>query len=94
MITDLTTDGGRDYLMFWCDGCETHHQVIVNSTTGWQWNGNRDAPTIAPSILVNQGSANPAVPVCHSFVRDGHIEYLSDSTHRLSGQTVPLEPLP
>lgn len=28
---------------------------------------------------------------CHSFVRDGMIEFLSDSTHALAGQTVPLE---
>ena len=30
---------------------------------------------------------------CHSFVRDGKIEFLSDCTHALAGQTVPLEPL-
>lgn len=29
--------------------------------------------------------------LCHSFVRDGMIEFLSDSTHALAGQTVPLE---
>jgi hypothetical protein len=28
--------------------------------------------------------------VCHSFVRDGQIEFLSDCTHPLAGQTVPL----
>ena len=27
---------------------------------------------------------------CHSFVLDGKIEYLSDSSHRLSGQTVEI----
>lgn len=32
--------------------------------------------------------------VCHSFVVDGHIQFLSDSTHRLAGQTVPLPPYP
>ncbi len=26
--------------------------------------------------------------VCHSFVRDGMIQYLEDSTHALAGQTV------
>jgi hypothetical protein len=29
--------------------------------------------------------------VCHSFVRDGQIQFLSDCTHKLAGQTVPLE---
>ena len=29
--------------------------------------------------------------VCHSFVTDGNIQFLSDCTHSLAGQTVPLE---
>lgn len=28
--------------------------------------------------------------VCHSFVRDGMIQYLSDCTHRLANNTLPL----
>lgn len=28
--------------------------------------------------------------VCHSFVRDGAIQFLGDCTHALAGQTVPL----
>jgi hypothetical protein len=31
-----------------------------------------------------------APSVCHSFVTDGQIQFLSDSTHALAGQTVPL----
>ena len=31
--------------------------------------------------------------VCHSFVRDGRIEYLADSTHRYAGQTIDLPPI-
>lgn len=30
--------------------------------------------------------------VCHSFIRDGHIQFLSDCTHELAGKTVPMEP--
>jgi hypothetical protein len=39
---------------------------------------------------------NPGEPapfscnVCHSFIRDGHIEFLGDSTHKLAGQRVVL----
>jgi len=29
--------------------------------------------------------------ICHSYVRDGKIEYLSDCTHDLAGQTIDLE---
>lgn len=32
--------------------------------------------------------------VCHSFVQDGQIQFLSDCTHALAGQTVPLPILP
>ncbi|MGB3043671.1 MAG: DUF6527 family protein [Xanthobacteraceae bacterium] len=35
-------------------------------------------------------SAPFACSVCHSFVRDGQIQFLSDCTHALAGQTVPL----
>lgn len=29
---------------------------------------------------------------CHSFVRDGQIQFLTDCTHALAGNTVPLAP--
>jgi len=32
--------------------------------------------------------------VCHSFVRDGQIQFLGDCTHALAGQTVDLPELP
>ncbi|WP_345255310.1 DUF6527 family protein [Flaviaesturariibacter amylovorans] len=32
--------------------------------------------------------------VCHSFVTDGRIQFLSDCTHALAGQTVDLPELP
>jgi hypothetical protein len=31
---------------------------------------------------------------CHSFVRDGTIQFLTDSTHPLAGRTLPLPALP
>lgn len=36
-------------------------------------------------------AGNPVPSVCHSFVRDGQIQFLGDCTHALAGQTVPLE---
>jgi hypothetical protein len=35
-----------------------------------------------------------APSVCHSFVTDGQIQFLDDSTHALAGQTVPLADFP
>lgn len=39
-------------------------------------------------------AAGNLVPsVCHSFVRDGHIQFLGDCTHALAGKTVELPDL-
>lgn len=32
--------------------------------------------------------------VCHSFIVDGQMQFLSDCTHALAGQTVPIPPWP
>jgi hypothetical protein len=77
-----------DYFMFYCAGCEMHH--AFNST--WTFNGDLENPTISPSLLVRwtHGEAHEK-RVCHSFIRDGKIEYLSDCTHEFAGQTLELE---
>ena len=71
-------------ILFWCDGCDCAHMI---TTPLWDWNGDLDEPTFSPSILVRSGS--DAV-ICHSFVEQGVIRYLSDSTHHLSGESVAL----
>lgn len=64
-------------------------------TLYWTWNGSTEAPTLRPSILTRwqagDGSGNPGPDiVCHSWVTGGMVEFLSDSTHSLAGQTVVL----
>jgi hypothetical protein len=44
-----TIEGGR--LGFWCPGCDGMH--VVDS--GWTFDGNFDAPTLSPSVLVSGG---------------------------------------
>ncbi|SDI54833.1 DUF6527 family protein [Pseudomonas abietaniphila] len=71
----------------------------------WGYNGNPDSPTFTPSVLTTGfehvteeehatlmagGHVEPRPFVCHSFVTEGRIQYLSDSTHALAGQTVDL----
>lgn len=91
---------------FWCPGCEDLHMV----SDVWQITGAGETLTIEPSILVyerqkliNEDLEWEALlspenitnaPRCHSFVRNGHIEFLSDCTHKLVGQTVAIPPLP
>jgi len=48
-----------------------------------------ELPTISPSVLVTYEPKR----ICHSFVRDGKIQFLSDCTHALSGQTIDLSPI-
>lgn len=88
--------GTRLYL--WCPACDgihgeagSLHSVEVLGPNCWTWDGNLDAPTINPSILVTQP---PSPKRCHSFVGSGRWEYLADCTHALAGQRVSLPPLP
>ena len=78
-------------LFFECPGCEMVHGVSTGAGAGprWGYNGNAEAPTFTPSVLVRYNwSDGPRV--CHSFVTDGRIQFLGDCTHKLAGQTVDL----
>jgi hypothetical protein len=84
-------------LYFECPGCDMLHGVNVSRDSGpkWSWNGVADKPTFSPSVLVQYpwrmlDNGEREQVVCHSFVRDGNIEFLSDCTHRFAGQTSPM----
>ena len=88
-----------DMLRFRCPGCGTDHFVSVGPRSYWQqrwkFNGDYNKPTIHPSVLVTVDvppdvKLTPNVRRCHSFITDGRIQFLSDSTHPLAGQTVDL----
>lgn len=51
-------------------------------TNHWTWNGDVEKPTLKPSIRTRNNKH-----VCHSFVTDGRIQFLTDSTHELAGKT-------
>ena len=73
------------YLAFRCPGCNTVHRI--DST--WKWNGDLETPTINPSVLV-LGGLDGTKHMCHSFIREGRIQFLEDCDHMLAGQTVDL----
>lgn len=79
-------------LLIRCPGCGFDHQLIVAGDRAWEWNGRLDLPTFSPSLFSNPPGEyhNPAVPICHSHIRDGRIQFLGDCTHALAGQTVDL----
>ena len=77
-------------LLFFCPGCKIGHGVWLSrrSQNGsiWTYNGDKDKPTIHPSVLVRLDENK----ICHSFVKEGKIQFLSDCTHSLANQTVEL----
>lgn len=75
--------GGRN-LCFQCPGCGNYHPVEVPR---WDWNGSMTAPTFNPSLLCNKDHPPSR---CHSFIRDGKIQFLNDCFHDLRGQTVEI----
>lgn len=89
-------DGTLYGVRFDCPGCGEPHVVPTTGENAWGFNGDFDRPTLTPSILVyphdvllDDGSVGQSYR-CHSFVRDGRIEFLSDCTHALAGKTVDL----
>lgn len=101
---------GEGRIAFFCPGCNRRHTITVEGPHAWGFNGNGDRPTFTPSILFQgvkeltdeqlaiyyRGEPLPEpVPMrCHSFVTDGQIQFLSDCTHSMAGQTVPLADFP
>lgn len=94
---------GRYYL--WCPGCYERAKLLrpEGGERGWMltalhcfstkvhgFNGNMEAPTLTPSLLVTYAGSDKSTYCCHSFVNDGKIQFLGDCTHPLANQTVDL----
>ena len=87
-------DGSSETMLwFWCPGCDEAHAVPVDGPRRWTWDGNLDAPTLSPSLLVRGGSGGSDA-ICHSFVRAGRMQFLGDCSHAMRGQHVAIPPLP
>ena len=69
-------------ILIFCPGCGNAHGFDAR----WTFNGDFERPSFSPSMHVEAGGPN----TCHSFVRDGKIQFLTDSHHALAGQTVEL----
>ena len=91
-------DVGTGVHLFFCPGCECGHWFSTDgdfpgrpldapkTAPVWTWNGDRNKPTVRASVRVRHGEGI----VCHSMVTDGKINFMNDSNHKLSGQTVSL----
>lgn len=94
IITETVDKDGKHYSWaFWCPGCEEAHQF---KTPPWTFNRSMTKPTVRASILVRggKGSVKGTNRRCHLYVTDGQIKFLTDCTHALKGQTVPMVPMP
>jgi hypothetical protein len=92
-----THDGKPWGIKFMCPGCDDTHSLPTGaSRCAWGFNEDLERPTLTPSILVHphktleEDGSIRETPQCHSFVTDGRIQFLSDCTHALAGQTVDL----
>jgi hypothetical protein len=72
----------------YCPACEMPHGIQEGM---WTFNHDFEKPTFSPSLLV---TAPPSPLRCHSFVRDGKIQFLGVCNHDLKGQTVELPEVP
>jgi len=101
-VVRLTSDLG---LIYYCPGCLKKHIVHVDSTKQpcWGWNGDIIKPTFTPSVLVRHTPTYTVKEleqlgqekltkdiVYHSYIKDGKIQYLTDTNHYLSGKTVDM----
>jgi len=103
MAKFVKIENTKGQYLFECPGCGDSHSVTTCNEGYphpiWTFNGDINKPTVSPSILVRY-PANPNAMeefkewrkerVCHSFVKGGMIQFLSDCTHKLAGQTVEL----
>lgn len=88
----------HEVYLFFCPACKHGHVYTIKCDYAgpkWDFNGDMNNPTFSPSLLLT----TPFKPEdggeerCHLFVRNGKIEFCSDSTHELAGKTVRLPDL-
>lgn len=100
-------DQRHDYgghIAHWCPACRELHEFAVErpfrNGARWLFGGTFEVPTFSPSMNIRIGPYPDAskkagqIDVCHYFLKEGRIEYLSDCTHGMVGQTIDLPDLP
>lgn len=89
-VEKVHTNGEGDQYQFMCPGCGIYHSF----DNRWNFNGDLDKPTFSPSLDVTGGKYDENDQWtdlhCHSYVKNGKIQFLSDCSHELAGQTVEL----
>ena len=109
LISKILRNAVDNGLLWHCPGCKCphmiHHGAGIASVPRWTWNGDVDRPTFSPSVLVTwrepsdvesefDDPTKDVAKTCHSYVTDGQMVFLTDCTHALAGQTVPIPDWP
>lgn len=91
LLKDGSPNQVQGLYYFHCPGCGNAHPVhtITPNIGGsvWSFNGDVNKPTISPSLLCNKDWPTSR---CHSFIKDGNIQFLADCWHELKGQIVEI----
>jgi hypothetical protein len=109
LSSKLRRAGGGMYI-HWCPGCKRRHAIYTEAHycrpedpgPRWSFNGDAERPTFNPSVRIQtneprsdaEREARVTYTLCHYFIRDGVIDFCSDSAHELAGKSVPLPDLP
>lgn len=81
---------------FMCPACRKHHHVHISGPGGWEWNLNKELPTLTPSIRVamtiydkdeNDNIIQSTIRQveCHSWITNGKIKFFNDCYHDMAG---------
>ncbi len=104
---DWPPENEKRIIAIWCPGCKEYHIIATKEPFSngavWSFNQDMEKPSFTPSLLIRTGSHAapefidpPELPptTCHSWITDGRIQFFTDSTHSLKGQTVDLPEVP
>lgn len=69
-----------------CPGCGDYHLFDDR----WGFNGDMEKPTFKPSMKATYLPHDCPQRICHSTITDGRIQFHSDCTHDMVGQTLDL----
>ena len=95
IATSKSEDGSLSVSLM-CPACERVHTLraqdsgVMSDVDGvWYWNLSYDNPTFYPSLIFEDKHG-----ICHSWIEDGSMVYLTDSTaHKLGGLTLSIREL-
>lgn len=87
----LNEYNGKKYHMtqyeWMCLGCGYTHVFALKSEGGHhEFNMDLNNPTVSPSLVADFTPGRK----CHTYIKNGTVEYLGDCWHHLKGTTIPL----